>query len=182
MSVATMQVVTDDLREQAWKLYLDAFQPLRHIAIQRHLMYGDEFDAVMADTRVKKYLAFDSLGNLQGLSTLTNQMRAMPLVSPEYFEQRWPERSAAGSVFYIGFVGVHPSAHGTGIFVELVRELTAVVAQCDGIAVLDVCRHNDQMLQLPRAISRLVSSWAPHVEILDLDAQTYIGYNFERTA
>ena len=180
MPVVTMQVVTDDLREQAWKLYLDAFDSLRQTAVQRHVMYANEFDAVMADVLVDKYLIFDKDGELQGLGTLTNHMRSMPLVSPEYFEQRWPERSAQGRVYYIGFVGVHPSAHGSGIFAELVQAMTTVVSACDGVAVLDVCRHNHKKLHLPRMISILASSWAPHVEMVDLDAQTYIGYDFMR--
>jgi ribosomal protein S18 acetylase RimI-like enzyme len=180
MSVATMHVVTDDLREQAWKLYREAFDPLRHTAVQRHVMYDDEFDAVMADPRVDKYLIYDADGTLQGLGTITNIIESMPLVSPEYFATRWPERSAEGRVFYIGFVGVHPSAHGSGIFAELVHAMTSVVAACDGIAILDVCRHNLQKLHLPRMISILASSWAPQVEMVDLDAQTYIGYDFMR--
>ena len=96
MSVATMHVVTDDLREQAWKLYREAFDPLRHTAVQRHVMYDDEFDAVMADARVDKYLIYDDEGTLQGLGTITNMIESMPLVSPEYFATRWPERFAAG--------------------------------------------------------------------------------------
>jgi len=180
MTVETLQVVTDDLREQAWKLYLEAFDPLRHTAVQRHVMHDDEFDAVMADERVDKYLIYDAAGALRGLGTLTNQMRSMPLVSPEYFEARWPDRSADGSVYYIGFVGVHPDAHGSGIFTELVHAMTSVVAARDGIAILDVCRHNRKKLHLPRMISILASSWAPHVEMVDLDSQTYIGYDFKR--
>jgi len=180
MSVQVLQEVTDDLAEDAWKLYLEAFDPLRRTAVQRHVMYPDEFDAVMADPRVDKYLIYDDQGKLQGLGTITNHIRSMPLVSPEYFEDRWPERSAQGSVYYIGFVGVHPDAHGSGIFGELVHAMTTMVAACDGIAVLDVCRHNMQKLHLPRMISILASSWAPHVQMVDLDAQTYIGYDFTR--
>jgi acetyltransferase (GNAT) family protein len=180
MSVATMQVVTDDLREQAWKLYREAFDPLRQTAVQRHVMYDDEFDAVMADARVDKYLIYNEEGTLQGLGTITNKIESMPLVSPEYFAARWPGRFAEGRVYYIGFVGVHPSAHGSGIFGELVHAMTSMVAACDGVAVLDVCRHNHKKLHLPRMISILASTWAPHVEMVDLDAQTYIGYDFMR--
>jgi hypothetical protein len=180
MSVTTMKTVTDDLREQAWKLYREAFDPLRQTAVQRHVMYDDEFDAVMADPRVDKYLIYDGDRTLQGLGTITNKIESMPLVSPEYFATRWPDRFAEGRVYYIGFVGVHPNSHGTGIFGELVKAMTGMVAACDGVAVLDVCRHNHKTLHLPRMISILASSWAPHVEMVDLDAQTYIGYDFMR--
>jgi hypothetical protein len=181
MSVATMQEVTGDLREQAWKLYREAFDPLRRLAVQRHVMYGDEFDAVMADPRVEKYLVFDEGGDLHGLATLTNDLLAVPLVSPEWFSHRWPERSSEGRVFYIGFVGIHPHSQGTGVCAELVEAMTRVVARVDGVAVLDVCRYNRETMHLPRLVAALSSTWASNVEMIDLDAQSYIGYDFMRS-
>ncbi|MDQ1642817.1 MAG: hypothetical protein QOJ90_2168 [Actinomycetota bacterium] len=180
MAVLVLDVVTDDLREQAWKIYREAFDPLRLTAVQRHVMYPEEFDAVMADARVAKYLVYDALGGLQGMGTMTNQLRAMPLVSPEYFEGRWPGPYAEGRIYYIGFVGVHPAAQGTGVFVEIVQHMTKRVAAVDGVAVLDFCTHTNERLKLPRAIRTLVASWASHVEMVELDAQTYIGFDFMR--
>ena len=179
--VQTQQVVDGDLREQAWKLYLQSFDDLRYLAVQRHVMYGDEFDDVMADARVTKFLLWGADGSLQGLSTMTNNLRSMPLVSPEYFAHRWPERYAAGLVFYIGFLGVHPDSHGTGVFGDLVRAMTEPVARREGLAVIDVCTYNKDKLHLPRAIRWLASTWASHVEMADIDAQTYVGYDFART-
>src|ERR1700710_487718 len=103
MSVSTQQVVSGDLLEAAWKLYQQSFDELRRLAVQRHVMYAEEFDAVMLDARVDKYLIFNTEGDLMGVGTITNQLESMPLVSPDYFEDRWPERYRAGHVFYIGF-------------------------------------------------------------------------------
>jgi hypothetical protein len=178
--VEVHDVVAGDLREQAWKLYLEAFDPLRHAAVQRHVMYDDEFDAVMADGRVEKFLGYDAEGRLTGFGTMTNHLRSMPLVSPEFFERRWPDRVAEGRVYCVGFVGVHPDAHGSGIFGELVHAMTVRIAACDGVVVLDVCRYNQTRLQLPRTIHTLAATWAPHVEMVDLDAQTYVAYDFRR--
>lgn len=180
MSVVTQQVVEDELLEQSWKLYQISFDSLRSMAVQRHVMYADEFDAVMADARVTKYLVHNDRGELQGVSTMANNLLSMPLVSPEYFATRWPDRYEAGRVFYIGFLAVHPDSHGSGIFGELVKAMTGVVAKVDGIAVIDVCTYNKDRLHLPRAINWLASTWAPHVTMTALDAQTYIGYDFAR--
>jgi GNAT superfamily N-acetyltransferase len=182
MSVRTQQVVADDLREDAWKLYQQSFDDLRHLAVQRHVMYSDEFDAVMADARVDKYLIFDDHGSLQGIGTITTELLSMPLVSADYFAHRWPERYLAGEVFYIGFVAVHPDSHGSGIFGELVKAMTEMVSKVDGIAVVDVCNHNKDRLHLPRAIHWLASTWSSHVQTVTLDAQSYIGYDFARSA
>jgi hypothetical protein len=180
--VQKLQVVTGDMREQAWKLYSLAFEELRTLAVQRHVMYGEEFDAVMADPVVDKYLLWGDDGSLQALSTITNDLRSMPLVSPEYFAHRWPERYAAGRIFYVGFLGVHPDSHGTGVFGDLVRAMTEPVADLEGLAVIDVCSHNKDRLHLPRAIRWLASTWATSVEMTDLDAQTYVSYDFSRAS
>lgn len=179
-SIEVRHVVDGELREQAWKLYSLAFEDLRYLAVQRHVMYGEEFDAVMADPLVDKYLLRGEDGALQALSTITSHLHSMPLVSPEYFARRWPERSEAGLVFYIGFLGVHPDSHGTGVFGDLVRAMTEPVADLGGLAVIDVCSHNKDRLHLPRAIRQLASTWATSVTMADLDAQTYVGYDFAR--
>jgi hypothetical protein len=180
--VKTQQVVAGEAREQAWKLYLQSFDDLRYLAVQRHVMYGDEFDDVMADARVEKFLLHGEDGSLQAMSTMTSDLRSMPLISPEYFARRWPERYQAGLIFYIGFLAVHPDSHGTGIFGDLVRAMTEPVAIQEGLAVIDVCTYNKDRLHLPRAIRWLASTWASSVEMADLDAQTYVGYDFARTA
>ena len=106
----------------------------------------------------------------------------MPLISPEYFARKWPERYQAGLIFYIGFLAVHPDSHGTGVFGDLVRAMTEPVAVLEGLAVIDVCTYNKDRLHLPRAIRWLASTWASSVEMTDLDAQTYVGYDFARAA
>jgi len=179
-AVAIRTVVDGELREQAWTLYSQSFDELRYLAVQRHVMYRDEFDAVMADPDVEKFLVWGADGSLQGLSTMTNKLASMPLVSPEYFARRWPERYEAGLVYYIGFLGVHPDSHGTGVFGDLVRAMTEPVSMVEGLAVIDVCTYNKDRLHLPRAIRWLASTWAPSVEMTDLDAQTYVGYDFTR--
>jgi hypothetical protein len=177
-AVQIRQVVDGDAREQAWKLYLQSFDELRYLAVQRHVMYGDEFDAVMADPRVDKFLLHAEDGSLQAVSTMSSDLRSMPLISPEYFARRWPERYQAGLIFYIGFLAVHPDSHGTGVFGDLVRAMTEPVASQGGFAVIDVCTYNKDRLHLPRAIRWLASTWARSVEMTDLDAQTYVGYDF----
>jgi hypothetical protein len=179
VTIRRIAVVEGDLLEQAWKLYSMAFDELRYLALQRHFMYGDEFDAVMADPLVDKYLLLDASGSLQGLGTITNHLRSMPLVSPDYFARKYPERYLAREVYYIGFVGVHPDSHGTGVFGELIHAMAEEIAHVEGVAIVDVCGHNKDRLHLPRAIRWLLSTWA-EVQMAELDAQTYVSYDFKR--
>jgi hypothetical protein len=182
MSISTAPIIADDLLEDTWKLYQQAFDSLRYRAAARHVMYASEFDAVMADPRITKYLAHDAQGVLQGAGSMTSDLLALPFLSPEYFAHRWPERYQAGQIYYIGFLAVHPDAYGAGIFGELVEHMTKEVADVDGLAVVDVCADNKDRLHLPRALNSLASTWAPQVQMSTLDTQSYIGYDFARTA
>jgi hypothetical protein len=157
----TIKWVTDlpePLLDEAWTLYTEAFRELDALAVQRHLMYRQEFDDVVADRRVRKYLAVDDGGRLTGLATYTNHLEAMPLVSPTYFERRWPAFYAEHRIWYVGFVAVRPSVWQ------------------GGIRVFDMCRHNvERGLQLAVAalLDRLGGLRAERA-----DEQSYWMYTF----
>lgn len=183
--------VTGALRELAWGLYLSAFDELRSSAVQRHLYTRAEFDAVMDDERVVKYVGrrlgsadtvalVDDDGaevsDLCALATFTDDLTTMPLISPEYFAARWPDHYARGRCFYIGFVAVHPHYHGTGVFFDVVSDMTTTVSELSGVAVLDVCSRNSERYQLPQAILRIAQSRVPTVTGTPVDTQTYWAY------
>lgn len=182
MRIQVHHVVDGDLLEESWKVYLTAFEDLRRTAVQRHVLWSHEFDEIMADPRVEKYLAYDEDDRVVAVATFTNDLRTMPLVSPDYFEHRWPEAYAERRIWYIGFTAVHPHAHGTGAFAEIVSRMTKAVSAVDGVAVVDICRRNDEVFKFPSAIARLIRSHAPHMRDHNLDAQTYFAYDFARPA
>jgi len=179
--------VPEEQAEVVWGLYNDAFKELRATAVQRHVMIREEFDQVMADQRVDKYLAVldataGSAGSAQlgGLATLTNELEAMPLISPDYFRHRWPQLFEENRIWYIGFVAVHPRFRGTGLFDQVVGELYRSVLGKgpNAVAALDVCGRNEEY-RLPQAIHRiLVSMRLSKVRSDRMDAQAYWCYDF----
>ncbi len=154
MKIEVLEVLDDSLLERAWQLYLHAFEDLAAYVVQRHLMYRSEFDAVMSDPLVAKYLAVGDDGVLLGLATYSNRLETMPLISPQYFERRWPEHYAAGRIWYCGFVAVDPP--GSGAFTVLVEELYRFAEKQGGVIALDVCQYNDDVHRLPKAIKLLL--------------------------
>ena len=94
-----------------------------HPRRQRHVMYGAEFDVVMADSKVTSSWP----------SARTVRCRAQ-------HDDRRPAGGAAGlagvlrqplagalprgRIYYIGFLAVHPDSHGTGVFGEMVKVMT----------------------------------------------------------
>lgn len=154
--VRVLDQIGGPLLEQAWTLYHEAFKELNALAVQRHGMYRNEFDDIMGDERVRKYLSLDG-DEMRGLATYTNQLDAMPLISPAYFARRWPQHYAQRRIWYCGFVAVAPAAQGGGAFAELVTAMYRHAETQGGIISLDICRHNDITHHLPRAIRILLA-------------------------
>ena len=180
----TVKMVTDlpaMLADEAWAVYYAAFRELNALAVQRHLMYRSEFDEVMNDRRVRKYLAVDDDGTLAGLSTFTDHLDAVPLISPQYFERRWPRHYAEHRIWYIGFVAVKPTRWGSRAFGELVEAMRQVAAPQAGIVGIDVCMHNASgktHRHLPEAVRRMVAGPSPGVRMSCADTQSYWMYTF----
>lgn len=167
-----------DLTAEAWTLYEETFRDLNAYAVQRHLMYRAEFDDVMGDDRVEKYLALDDDGALVGLSTYTNQLDAMPLISPAYFARRWPDLYATRRIWYCGFVAVHPRGQGGTAFGELVEAMYRVAAAQNGIIALDTCKHNNDTRHLDRVIPLMLHRLSGEVRTERMDEQTFWLYEF----
>jgi ribosomal protein S18 acetylase RimI-like enzyme len=170
--------VTGAQRDSAWAIYQAAFERLRVLAVQRHVMTRAEFDDVCADVRVQKYLGVTRSGQVCAFGSFTNDLSAMPLVSEDYYAHRWPEHHRAGRIWYIGCVGVHPEHRSSGIFSAMVERMVGVVEREGGVASIDICRHNEQELALPRLIGRLVDTVSSGAAVHRLDEQTYWAYEF----
>ena len=176
------QITEDETIHAAWDLYQRAFEELRSLAVQRHLMYFDEFVDVMKDQRVQKYLALRDDGTLCGISTYTNDLQAVPLIAPEWFERHWPEHYATNRIWYIGFVAVDTEAQGLRVFAELVEQMYLVASNQNGLVGLDICTHNDEMRHMSRVFRSMIRRWAPTMKFDRIDQQSYWLYQFPSAA
>ncbi|MFV2012729.1 GNAT family N-acetyltransferase [Micromonospora sp. LOL_027] len=177
MRIQVKTSIPPELSEPTWQLYTTAFDELRVTAVQRHVMYRVEFDQVLSDTRVLKYLGRDdrSPDLLTALATFTNELESMPLISPDYFAHRWPDLYAQRRIWYIGFFAVHPQYRGSGIFESVIADMWQRVQDSDGVAALDICRRNDQ-IGLGRAIHQTLGTLTEGARATRLDEQTFWLY------
>ncbi|XVV11180.1 GNAT family N-acetyltransferase [Actinoplanes sp. CA-131856] len=183
MLIKVIDQITDAEQNQAmWTMYTDAFEELNHLAVQRHLMYKSEFDEVMADARVGKYLALDDDGTMCGVATYTNDLNAVPLIAPQYFERHWPEHYAARKIWYIGFVAVSPHAQGREAFSQLVEQMYHIASAQNGLVCLDICNHNDEVRRMSRVFRMMVSRLSDNMKFTRIDQQSYWLYEFPAAA
>jgi len=168
--------------ERLWRRYAEVFADLDSLAVQRHLMYRSEFAEVMRDPRVQKYFSLDDNGSLCGLSTYTNELTAIPLISPAYFERRWPELYAQRKIWYCGFVAVFPSGRANHSFAELVEAMYLTAAAQNGIIGLDFCQFNDDQRRMSRVIRAMLQRLSGGVRAQCVDQQSYWMYEFPDAA
>jgi hypothetical protein len=182
ISIQEVRVLPADLMDEAWTFYTETFAELRTLAVQRHVYRRDEFEAQMTDERVLKYVSYDSDGRIRGLATATDDLHAVPLISPDYFEHCWPDLYARRRIFYVGFVAVQAGARGTGVFVALLRRMGERILAEQSIMVLDVCAHNEAAHDLPNVVSLATGRLAGKVNTRLLDSQSYWLYEFPMDA
>jgi len=180
MDLVTKSVVDGPEAEACWSFYDRAFEGLRIRAAQRHAMTSDEFGDQMVDGRVAKYIVHspEKAGKPVGMATMTNDLKAVPLISPEFYEARWPQFYAQQQIWYVGFLAVDPDYHGTGVLAQLIGSLTSVVPAKGGIMCVDICSFNEEELKLPDTILRLGRTFSRHLERHRLDTQVFWGYEF----
>lgn len=171
------KTVDGETAERFWKLYLEAFGPLRTRAAARHVLRRDEFDEEMADPRVTKILARDEQGAAVGLTTLATDLAAVPWISPEFFAARYPEQAERGAVWYVGFTLAHPQRRATRTFVDMIDALVAHLAENRVVVAYDVSRYNDDTLRFADKLRRRMERGAD-VTVETVDHQTYYAATF----
>ncbi|SDS16065.1 hypothetical protein [Actinoplanes derwentensis] len=180
MRVEVMPELPADLLDESWEFYLHCFNDLRVLAANRHLLYREEFDDLMSDERVPKYVALDADGGVIGLAAMTTDLDAISLISPEYFEYHWPELFRENRIFYVSFVGADRGTRGSGVFIALLRRMYQPIGEVDGKVVVDICSYNEDRHSLPRMISIILGRAAGRAQPTRVDAQSFWLYEFPK--
>lgn len=180
-AVHSFSALVGDYADEAWNLFSVAFASMRTAAMQRHMMTRPEFDTVMADTRVTKYLATDGTGML-GMSTLTNDLDAVPLIEPAWFEHRFPAPYTARQIWYLGFACVRDPATLTGgkVFSALIDHMAIPARLTRGMVFMDFATAN--AARLVPGIRRTVARLDPEHTFERYDSQEFWGFDFREGA
>jgi hypothetical protein len=182
LTLLAEETIVPYLLDDAWALYFNAFNELNALAAQRHLMTRAEFDTVMGDKRVWKYVTFDERAALCGLGTFTNDLDAVPLISPRYFERQWPAEYAERRIWYVGFVAAHQRGRAGNLrpFHTIVAAMIA--AAKGGLIGLDLCTHNESVKHLPRAVNLMLARTSGAVPSGVTDRQSYWLFDLRESA
>lgn len=177
-TLVTVESTVDEVSARMfYELYLTAFAPMRTRAAARNVLHEEEFFAEMNDPRVSKYVAWDTDGRAMGLTTLTNDLHSVPWISPEYFAAQFPEHTARGAVYYLGFTLVHPDARRSTTFTDMIGQVLAQLIADRAVVGCDICSYNNSAHSFDRNIIKMLTA-AADVTVEALDTQTYYAAEF----
>ncbi len=174
MKITIESTIDGEAVDTFYRLYLDAFEPLRTRAAARHLLTAEEFAADMRDPRIDKYVAWDDAGTPVGLTTLATDLAAVAWISPEHLAARYPEHAARGRVYYLGLTLAHPT-RGTRAFALTMSALTRRLAADGAVCGYDVCAVNDAG-NLGRCLAKIFER--DRVSVERVDVQTYYAADY----
>lgn len=159
----------DDL----WQLYYDAFEPLQELALLNHLYPRADFDALLADERVSKLIAWVD-GMPVGLAMITNELELVPQISPPFLHAKYPEQAADNAIFFGIMVFVAETHRRSTTFARLIAGMGQITAQAGGVVVFDICRHNMAEIELDQQLAS-IARWFPGSSFERIDEQSYFA-------
>jgi hypothetical protein len=171
-AVSIETTVDETTAARFWRLYLDTFGDLATLAVARQLLHEHEFLEEMDDERVDKYLARDESGEAVAMCTLTNHLETVPWISPDYFAHHYPEHTARGAVYYLGFILVAHEHRRSHVFLEMIQQVAATIIDQRGMCAYDICAHNVEVLGLADVIAGMLQGMAD-VRVTTVDTQRY---------
>lgn len=159
-----------------WQQYVTAFTPLQELALLNHLYRESEFMALFFDPTVTKLIGWSGSDPV-GLAMVTNNLDAVPQISPPFLYRRYPDLAARDAIFFGILVFVADERRGRTLFARLISGMGQLAAHADGLIVFDVCRHNMETFALHEQLAR-VATWFPRSSFEAIDAQSYFAARF----
>jgi hypothetical protein len=177
LTISVETTVDDETAATYFALYRETFGALATLAAARQLLHEHEFLEDMRDPRVHKYVARDADGHVVGMSTLSTHLETVPWISSEFFAHHYPEHTARGAVYYLGFTLVDPRVRQSRVFAAMVDRIVERLVADRAVCAWDICGHNDDVIGLGANIDTIVRRTAD-VAIDPIDRQTYYAARF----
>jgi hypothetical protein len=177
------EIVTIEHRPEAatvsalWEHYEEAFTPLRELALLNHLYDRSAFERLADDPMVHKVIGWSG-GAPVALGMVTNQLEAVPQISPPFLRRQFPEQAERDAIYFGILVFVAPGHRSTTMFARIVTGMGQVTAEKGGVIVFDVSHHN-QSLGVDRQLER-VAGWFPSSRFSRIDTQAYYAAELPR--
>jgi hypothetical protein len=146
--------IEGDRAETLWEMYRDAFAPLESLAIQQHLWSREEILAELANEDIVKFVGWsDDLP--VGMAMLTRNLDIVPMISPTFLRNRFPDHAARDAIFYGIMIFVRHGYRGKTLFARLGTHVAQETARSSGVILFDICSFNRENGSVDENLGRL---------------------------
>ena len=177
MQITIEKALDTDKIDRFYDFYSAAFRPLKTLAAARHTLTPEEFAGEMRDERIAKYIAWDADAPV-GLTTATSDLSSVPWIEPVFYQVRYPEHAAQGTMFYLGYILVDPDANTFRAFKAMTDTLFQHVAGMGGVIGFDVSAYNSTQAA-GHFVDKLPEAFGARLKVVD--SQRYYVAEFGAT-
>ena len=170
MRTIMMPILPLDTIDDLYPRYAAAWESLLPKAAARHRLSAEEFRHEMLDPRLEKYVVLDTDDRVVAMTTMTTDLDAIPWINPDFYQQRYPDECANGTMFYLGYSFVDIEHRRTRAFAMMTEAVDERVSSVHGVIGLDMCGFAMEH-GIGRRLQRLFPSSR---EVVRGDTQTYL--------
>ncbi len=172
-TVSRELVVVGDRAEALWQMYREAFEPLVGLAMQKHLWSRSEILEELANEQIVKFIGWR--GDVPvGMCMITNNLELVPMISPAFLRERFPEHAQRNSIFYGIMIFVRAGHRGQTLFARLTTHMAQETALHSGVVLFDMCMYNRENGSLDVNLGRLARPFK-HSSMSLVDQQTWFA-------
>jgi GNAT superfamily N-acetyltransferase len=169
MQTMMLPVLPSDTIDDLYPRYAGAWDVVLLEASARHLLTLEEFREEMVDPRLEKHVVLDEGGRVVAMTTMTTDLDAIPWINPAFYQHRFPDKDADGTLYYLGYTFVDLDHRRTRAFALMAEAVNTRLSQVRGVIGFDICGFN-----LERGVGRrLERLFSGSNEIIREDTQTY---------
>jgi hypothetical protein len=173
--IAIDRTITGPLADELLETHKLLFDPLDELAIQPQSIPDEQFLELLAHPDVLEFVGWTDDGRPDGLMITTNNLDLVPWINPRVLRARYPEQSAAGTVYYVLCLQMHPRSQDGPLIRAIIESFSRFLGQRMGVLAFDSCQWDIDNLGIPH----FVAKWADKVvksDNAEIDAQRYYAY------
>ena len=154
-----------NLKEALWQIYSAAFQKLSHKAPERQSLNQQEFEEVLTNSGVHKYVLFDGEVPI-GICLIALDLEAVSWIDPEFFRRLFLREAKNKYLYYLMGIAVIPKYASLGHF--LLKEAIFSLNE-KGVVIIDYSeKQRSQIISFARFALR-----PQKITLKKIDAQVY---------
>ncbi len=174
MHVSVEYVLSREELAELYPIYAEAWDKLLIHAAARHVLSEAEFSEEMLDARIEKIIVRDDDGVFAGMTTLTNDMSAIPWVNPRHYATRYPDAAGRNALFYLGYMFIDQDHRHRNLMKLMAGAIDERLSGVGGVVGFDICSFN-----IEHGLGRRMASLLGASDRIDsLDTQTYYAADY----